>query len=226
MKNNYYKEKLNSQMLFQVYDTKIERIKSYLFHEIDRVRKDLTGKENLLEVGCGYGRILKELSKDAGFLKGIDISEDSIELGKDYLKDLKNVELEAIDINDLKAEDEFDVVISLQNGLSSLKTDPDKIIKICLKALKDKGRAYFSTYSGKFWEDRIKWFEEQAEKKLLGEIDYERTKDGVIYCKDGFKAVTFTEEDLRELGERSGYRYIIEEVDESSLFLIIDKIKR
>jgi 2-polyprenyl-6-hydroxyphenyl methylase/3-demethylubiquinone-9 3-methyltransferase len=57
----------------------------------------------------------------------------------------------------------------------------------------------------------------------LGELDEEQTKDGVIVCKDGFRAVTFTEDDFASLGEVSGCRYEIMEVDESSLFLIITK---
>lgn len=54
---NYYAEQLNSQMLFQVYDTKIPRIDQYLEEEINRVKKDLKAEDKLLEVGCGYGRI-------------------------------------------------------------------------------------------------------------------------------------------------------------------------
>ena len=50
-----------------------------------------------------------------------------------------------------------------------------------------------------------------------------KTKDGVIICKDGFKAITHTPEDLKKIGELSGYEYQIQEVDESSIFLIIHK---
>ena len=67
------------------------------------------------------------------------------------------------------------------------------------------------------------WFHEQADKGLLGEIDTEKTRDGKIICKDGFVAITFSEDELRKLGEESGYPYLIEEVDESSLFLILEK---
>ena len=63
------------------------------------------------------------------------------------------------------------------------------------------GTVYFSSYSAKFWNWRLKWFEEQADKGLLGEIDYDRTKDGVIICKDGFKAITHSPESLKEIGD-------------------------
>ncbi len=45
---------------------------------------------------------------------------------------------------------------------------------------------YFSSYSTKFWDFRLKWFEEQASKGLLGgKNDYTKTKNGVIVCNGG-----------------------------------------
>lgn len=150
--SNYYAEKLNSQSLFNVYETKIPRVKQYLEAEIDYVRKRLTGRENILELDTG-------------------------------MEDIKKI----------------------------------------LGLLAPGGTAYFSSYSSKLWEWRLKWFEEQAGKGLLGEIDYDKTKDGVIICKDGFRAITHSPEDLREIGEDSRYPYVIDETDESSVFLIITK---
>lgn len=61
---------------------------------------------------------------------------------------------------------------------------------------------------------------------LLGEIDYEQTKDGVIICKDGFTAKTFSEEELAAFGETSGFEYEVTAVDDSSVFLVITKTKK
>ena len=57
------------------------------------------------------------------------------------------------------------------------------------------------------------------------EIDIRMTRDGVIICKDGFKATTQTPQDYRALGQASGYPYEVTEVDSSSLFLVIHKPK-
>jgi 2-polyprenyl-6-hydroxyphenyl methylase/3-demethylubiquinone-9 3-methyltransferase len=62
--SNYYDEKLNSQMLFQVYETAIPRISQYLHAEIDYVRSFLTGTESVIELGAGYGRIVRSLAPD------------------------------------------------------------------------------------------------------------------------------------------------------------------
>lgn len=220
---NYYEQSLNSTKLFQVYQTKYPRIKRYLDEEIDFVRRNLHGNERVLEVGAGYGRIVKELAPSAASIVGTDISEASVNLGKAYLNECRNCSIQVMDTHKLEFIEEFDVVLCLQNGLSSMKGQPKNIIEECMKVIIPGGRAYFSTYSEKFWEHRLAWFHEQADKGLLGEIDMQKTHNGVIVCKDGFGAITFSEDELRKLASESGYNYSLEEVDESSLFLILDK---
>jgi 2-polyprenyl-6-hydroxyphenyl methylase/3-demethylubiquinone-9 3-methyltransferase len=220
---NYYYQKLNSQKLYQVYATDIPRIRQYLNEEIGFVRNQLHGKEKVLEVGSGYGRIIKVLAPCVESVVGIDISKETIDLGKEYLNGLRNVTLSVMDVHKIEFEGIFDVVLCLQNGLSAMKGEPNGLIMKCMKALNQGGKGFFSTYCEKFWNHRLAWFEEQANKGLLGEIDKNQTKDGVIVCKDGFRAITFTEADLLRLGQMSGYAYRIQEVDESSLFLIITK---
>ena len=221
MENNYYVQKLNSQKLFKIYETKIPRIKQYLDAEISFVRDNLVGSERVLELGAGYGRIVKELADKCKSIVGIDIFGENVSLGKEYLKDCTNADILTMDVNNLKFEEKFDVILCLQNGLSAMKIRSLALIKKILGMIGNGGKAYFSTYSEKFWDYRLMWFKEQAEKGLLGELDLEKTKDGVIICQDGFKAITRTQKDLDMLGHLAGYEYEIKEVDESSLFLII-----
>ena len=220
--SNYYADKLNSQSLFQVYETDIPRVKQYLDAEIDFVRKNLSGSERVLEMAAGYGRIVKELASYCGSIVGMDISAENVELGKEYLKDFPNASMVTMDAHKMTFDDTFDVILCLQNGLSAVRANPAVIDNI-INLLAPGGAVYFSSYSARFWDWRVKWFEEQADKGLLGEIDLEKTQNGIIVCKDGFVAITFSEDELKKLGEESGCHYRIEEVDESSLFLILEK---
>ncbi len=223
MENNYYAQKLNSQKLFKVYETQISRVKQYLNAEISFIRDNLTGSERILELGAGYGRIMKELTGHCKSIVGIDISNENVLLGKEYLKDSSNSQIITMDVNTLAFEEKFDVILCLQNGLSAMKITSSDLIEKILAMVEHDGKVYFSTYSEKFWEHRLIWFKEQAEKGLLGEVDLDKTKDGIIICKDGFKASTYTKKDLERIGDLSGYEYQIQEIDESSIFLIIHK---
>ena len=220
--SNYYAESLNSQKLFQVYDTALPRVRQYLEAEIDFVRQRLTGRERVLELGAGYGRIVRELAPCCARIVGMDISPDSVRLGEAYLKDCPNAEMVAMDVHRMQFDQPFDVVLCLQNGLSAMRADGDTVREI-LDILAPGGTAFFSTYSARFWNHRVAWFREQADKGLLGELDMEQTRDGVIVCKDGFRATTQTPEDYQAIGRGSGCSYEIAEVDGSSLFLILRK---
>jgi len=221
--SNYYSEKLNSQKLVKVYDTMIPRVKQYLDAEISFVRSQLNGNEKVLELGAGYGRIIKELAGYCSSIIGIDISDDNVSFGKEYLKDTPNAEIITADTHSLALEEKFDTLLCLQNGLSAMKITSPELIEKLLGMVASGGKAYFSTYSANFWEYRLMWFEEQVEKGLLGELDPDKTKDGIITCKDGFKATTHTPEALDAIGRMSGYRHEILEIDSSSVFLIIHK---
>lgn len=220
--DNFYAGKLNSQKLFQVYETRIPRIKQYLKAEIDFIKNNLSNTQNVLELGAGYGRVIRELAPCCESIVGMDISIGNVELSKEYLNGYPNASVVAMDIHKMEFSKQFDVILCLQNGLSAMCIDSTDIHKI-IETLAPGGTAYFSGYSAKFWDSRLEWFEEQASKGLLGKIDYEKTKNGVIICEGGFKATTHSPEDLQKIGEELGYRYNILEVDKSSLFLIIHK---
>ena len=220
--DNYYARKLNSQKLFHVYETQIPRIKQYLQAEIDFVKGNLSKTQNVLEIGAGYGRIVRELASYCKSIVGMDISAESVELGKKYLKDYPNSSIVEMDVHSMEFPKSFDIILCLQNGLSAMSADSTVIHKI-IDMLASGGTAYFSSYSSKFWNFRLKWFEEQADKGLLEEIDYTKTQNGVIICKGGFKAMTYSPEDFQKIGEKLGYPYQVQEVDESSVFLIVYK---
>lgn len=223
---NYYAKNLNSKRLYEVYQTKYPQVKAYFDAEISFVKNRLNGTERVLELGAGYGRIMKELASACEHIVGIDISEDNVVFGQDYLQGMPNTSLVVMDAHRIEPsafETPFEAVLCMQNALSSMKVEPFSYTDKIMSLLSPGGRAWISTYSEKFWPHRLAWFQEQAEKGLLGEIDLDETKDGIIVCKDGFRAVTHSPGQLEEIGKASGYPYEIYEVDESSIFLVISK---
>jgi len=226
MGDNYYSKNLNAKRLYEVYQTKYPKIKEYLEAEISFVKNGLCNTERVLELGAGYGRIMKELASSCKNIYGIDISEDNVAFGQEYLQEVPNAKLIAMDAHNIKPDDfevQFQSVLCLQNALSSMKVEPFSYVQKVMTLLSPGGRLWISTYSPKFWEHRLLWFQEQAEKGLLGEIDMEHTKNGIIVCKDGFKSISHSAEQLSEIGEASGFSYKVQEVDKSSTFLIITK---
>jgi 2-polyprenyl-6-hydroxyphenyl methylase/3-demethylubiquinone-9 3-methyltransferase len=117
----------------------------------------------------------------------------------------------------------FDLVACIQNGISAFNVDPERLIREALRVARPGGSVLFSSYSEKFWPERLDWFRIQSDQGLLGEIDEEATGNGVIICKDGFRATTVGPDDFLALAEKIAVDTKITEVGESSIFCEIVK---
>ena len=197
-------------------------MKQYLDSEIKFVLENLHPSDVVIELGCGYGRVLQELIPHSSKVIGLDTSQESLNLVPTFLKDSFTTYLiqASAEMIPLK-EQTVDKVICIQNGISAFKIDPIHLILESVRITRHGGKCLFSSYSERFWKSRLQWFEMQAREGLLGEIDWDRTKDGIIVCKDGFVASTFSSQDFEELSLQLNLDAKVIEIDESSIFCII-----
>ncbi len=224
MTSGYYNDKLSAEKLRRCYEIAPPRVCQYLEAEENHVLERIRPGDVVLELGCGYGRILPGLARKAGWVAGIDTSLASLLLAREMIDSISNCHLLCMDAIQLAFRDRvFDCVICIQNGISAFRVNQQKLIKESLRVIKPGGVALFSSYSDRFWEDRLHWFQLQSEAGLLGEIDYEETGDGVIVCKDGFIATTVRPHQFRSLTAGTNVSTKIVEVDESSLFCEITR---
>ena len=219
MADDYYADRLSAERLRRCYEVAPPRARQYLAAEIQHVLGKVGPADAVLELGCGYGRVLADLAARAAAVVGIDNSPSSIELAGQLLGETANCRLAVMDAAALGLRGgAFDLVICIQNGISAFKVNQRDLLRESLRVTKPGGTVLFSSYAAAFWSARLEWFERQAECGLIGEIDRQRTGDGVIVCRDGFKATTVGPEEFRALTSALGVQPIIEEVDGSSLF--------
>ncbi len=217
--SDYYSDKLSAERLVRVYEIASPRVQRYLEAEVEHVMQKITPDDTVLELGCGYGRILPRLAGKSNSVIGIDTSVASLKLAQEKLKGISNCHLLNMDAIQLAFADKvFDAVVCIQNGISAFHVDPRDLIRESLRVTKSGGIVLFSSYSDEFWDARLEWFRLQSEAGLLGEIDPERTGNGVIVCRDGFTATTVGPEEFLSYVERIDADTRIVEVDESSLF--------
>ncbi len=217
--SGYYDDRLAAEHLRRVYEIASPRVRQYLEAELAYVLGRLGPGDVVLELGCGYGRAIGPLAEKARLVVGVDTSLASLALARDELKGRENVRLVNADAVHVAFRDgAFDVVACIQNGISAFHVDPRALMAESVRVAKAGGVALFSSYAETFWEERLAWFEAQAAEGLLGEIDYERTGDGLVACRDGFTATTFGAEDFRAVAASLGLKARVEQVDGSSLF--------
>jgi 2-polyprenyl-6-hydroxyphenyl methylase/3-demethylubiquinone-9 3-methyltransferase len=217
--HDYYAQRLSAERLRQCYDIAPPRVRQYLQAEIDYVADRIRPGDLVLELGCGYGRVLEPLADKAALVIGIDTSRPSLELARELLGRVSNCRLVRMDAAALGFRDRvFDLVACIQNGISAFKVDQRKLLAEAIRVTRPGGRVLFSSYAEKFWEQRLEWFRLQAAHGLLGAIDWAATGHGTIVCQDGFKATTITPAEFRSLTSGFDVQVRVEEVDESSTF--------
>ena len=108
-------------------------------------RIDLKDK-TLIDVGCGGGLLCENLAEHSKEVKGIDMSNEAIEIAKTHqtLKNLK-IDYEEIALEGLlkKSKKKYDILTCME--LVEHVPDPEKLIKDCFKITNRKADLFFST---------------------------------------------------------------------------------
>jgi SAM-dependent methyltransferase len=215
----YYSERLAAERLRACYDVAPPRTKAYLQAEVEFVLSRTNPSMVALELGCGYGRVLERLLPRVYLTWGIDTSLPSLRTALEFLGRKPSLRLACMDAIHMGFPDHiFDLTFCIQNGISAFAVDRQQLFREALRVTRSGGRVLFSSYSTQFWEHRLRWFEIQSAHHLIGEIDHQATGNGVIVCKDGFRATTVDRTTFEKLAASLGVTPRITEVDDSSLF--------
>lgn len=124
--------------------------------------------KNVLDLGCGTGRVSIPLAEDGCNVTAVDISEDMLIILKDKLKDKKCfINIRKADMCEVKFKDPFQVVI-LPVGTIILIPDKEKLFANVYQNLQTGGVFVFSYFN----YDRIK-----TSKTLNPLIFFDRKED-------------------------------------------------
>jgi len=216
---DYYSKKLSAERLELCYELAPPRVQQYLSAEIEYVVSRIPTGGVVLELGCGYGRVLDRIARVSSLVCGIDTSVDSLRLAKNLLASATNVAIAWMDASaPAFGAATFDAVCCLQNGISSFHVDQRALMEAAVKITRPGGKVLFSSYADEFWEHRLNWFRIQSAHGLVGEIDESATGDGKIICTDGFTATTVSPHRFSALAHGLGSEVSINVVDGSSVF--------
>jgi SAM-dependent methyltransferase len=147
----------------------------------------LTGKERILDLACGYGRHSLSFARRGYSVLGVDITPEYID---DALKNAKAESLNAdfinADIRDVHFENEFDVVLSLADGaIGYLETDEEnlKIFDVISRALKSGGKHFMDICNAEhaeYYFPKSNW--EIGEKALaLSKFDWDKETRRMLF---------------------------------------------
>jgi len=81
---SYYVEGLAAERLRQCYDLATPAVRRYMDGETAHVMERMRPGDRVLELGCGYGRIMKDLAPAAAFVYGVDYSAASLRYAAEF----------------------------------------------------------------------------------------------------------------------------------------------
>lgn len=221
--SGYYSENLSGESLQRCYEIAPPRVKQYLEAEALHVAERLRPADRVLELGCGYGRVALKLAAAARRVVGIDSAEESLKLARQLDRE-RRCEFVLMDAVALGFRDDlFDAVLCVQNGICAFGVDQVVLLREALRVTRSGGIVMISSYSDRIWTERLAWFDAQASAGLMGPVDHAKSGNGIIVCKDGFRAGRMTPEDFQILCSAAGAKGEIVEVDGSCVFCEVVK---
>lgn len=140
---------------------------------------------SVLEIGCGIGRLLKEINKDVEYCVGVDASESMINEGKEYCKET-NIKLLKCDGRgeipiDLKNHFDFVFSIITFQHIPNINT-VKKYISEMYNVLKETGIIKFQLLSNDEFPERELWTYHNIDDiiKYMKELGFNQIKKRVL----------------------------------------------
>ena len=173
-------------------------IQEFLDKEIEFISIHLKQNKTILEVGCGYGRLLNTLADKADKVIGIDFSEPLLRRAKEYLKNKVNAELKLMDAQKMSFDDEsFDYVLCLDATFGNMPNIEGRVLSEMKRLVRGKGEVIVSVFSEKAKDSQIENYQRIG---LTGLKD-----DGnAVSSDEGFYSRRFTKEQLYDLFTSTG----------------------
>ena len=193
------------------YDDVISPIKNSINNPLDQDLKKLKGK--IVDIGCGIGELVENLSKQFDEVHAWDYSENMIEKAKEKNSKVENVFFEVKDTTKLKEKEKFDVALSINSLLEPNIVKLNKMIKNIYRTIKTSGTfiCIVPSLESYIYQEII-----ANEKKLLGknipkEDEFSKNKinfiDGTITF-EGEKQKAFYRFEMLYRLEKNGFKNI------------------
>lgn len=194
-------------------------LKEFFQKDIEYIQK-MKKQEKVLEVGCGFGRLLRELSKKSEKVVGIDFSDLQLDQAKINLADCKKVSLVKMKAENLGFQNDFfNTTICMNSSLGNMPGIEEKVLEEMVRVTKPKGTIV------------IRVFADSEEVKKAQFQNYQRLgmtnikDDGrAVRTDEGFYSRRFKKEELINMFKTLGLEYKITKDCDAGYLVVAEKI--
>lgn len=162
-------------------------------NQVDFIVKtlELTGKERILDLACGFGRHSISLARMGFSVVGVDFTKDFIDDAVQTANS-ESLRIDFIleDIRNLKYDNEFDVVLNLADGaLGYFETDAEnfKMFDVISKALKPGGKHFMDICNAEHAEKHFpkRHWDIGSKRLSLPEFDWDAERRRMLFTDWG-----------------------------------------
>ncbi|MBI2956251.1 MAG: class I SAM-dependent methyltransferase [Acidobacteria bacterium] len=191
------------------------RIQAALAAELEFLRRAVAGKERVLEIGCGDGRLLEALAASARAWVGLDLMESYLRYARAERRLAPGTGLAAGRAGGLPfADGAFDAVVCAQNTLGLLGEEKLATVREAARVLRPGGALFFVVYSEYSLVPRIEWYAEMHRRGMMAALDWQRSTPELLITEDGHASECFRRDRLEELFAAAGLAPSIEPLGE------------
>lgn len=155
-----------------------------------------TSNMKILEIGCGVGRLTKGLLSFFGHYIGIDVSEEMINLAKNRLGDLSNVEFYVNNGFDLNMIDDSTIDLVLEAYVFQHVPQKNIVNNYCKEAFRVLKNGGF--FMALFWKNKL-------DKEYDGVDSGQYRGNNVTNTNDTIIGVQFNENEIKEMLTKLGF---------------------
>lgn len=193
--------------------------KEWMKKDVLEIKKFLKKEFVVLDVGCGWGREIKELAPFCKRIVGVDDDPKEVETAKSYLKDIPNIVLLIRNAQKIDFPDEsFDIIISLGNTLGNLRESKEIVLREMKRLVDKDGKILISVYL------KGNTFERAEAYKKIG-LKIREIKDGKIIFEGGEASEEFSKNELKKLFEKVGLKVKFKDINSIAVLCIAERIK-
>lgn len=166
-------------------------LKRLLDAEVEFLKKAVEPGRSVLEIGCGFGRLLIGLCGKSRIVAGIDFSRALLDKARQQLSSFTNTTLHEMDAASISFGDEtFRYTICMENTFGNMPGIELQVLSEIKRVTKKGGKIILSVFSEKAGNM-------QVENYLLSGLTCIRDIGNAVTTKEGLFSRRFSEENLR-----------------------------
>jgi len=175
-----------------------ESIREFIESEIAYLSENVKATQVILEVGCGYGRLLEIIGGNANLAVGLDFSWSLLKRAKSDLANIQSVLLALALAQQIPFKDgSFNCALCVNATFGNMPGLELAVLAEMKRTLKPGGKIILSVFSENAREAQIENYQR------LG-LKIEKEDSISIQTREGLFSRRFSKNDLRKLFERIG----------------------